>query len=84
MDTDAYLERIGLERPRQADLGTLTLLQHAHLLSVPFENLDIWQGTPIELDVDAMFDRSCDVGAGATATSSMGCSPACSRSSASR
>ncbi|BAN03414.1 arylamine N-acetyltransferase family protein [Ilumatobacter coccineus] len=40
-DVDAYLERIGRERPAAADAATLGDLQYAHLVAVPFENLDI-------------------------------------------
>lgn len=42
-DVDAYLERIGIE-DRSFDISrdTLSRLIRAHLLSVPFENLDVW------------------------------------------
>jgi N-hydroxyarylamine O-acetyltransferase len=41
-DADRYLARLGLQgRALRSDLDSLTLLQHAHLASVPFENLDI-------------------------------------------
>lgn len=53
MDTGAYLARIGL-----AGLpATLAELQVAHLLSVPFENLDIVAGVPISMDLDTIFDK---------------------------
>src|SRR5690348_18327942 len=41
MDTAAYLARIGYTGPLQPSAESLRLLQRAHLLSVPFENLDI-------------------------------------------
>ncbi len=53
MDTGAYLARIGLSRPPK----TLAELQVAHLLTVPFENLDIVAGVPISLEPDAIFDK---------------------------
>ena len=53
MDTGAYLARLGLARPPE----TLAELQVAHLLAVPFENLDIIAGVPISLDPDAIFDK---------------------------
>jgi N-hydroxyarylamine O-acetyltransferase len=53
LDTRAYLARIGLAGPP----ATLEELQVAHLLSVPFENLDIAAGVPITMDLDAIFDK---------------------------
>jgi N-hydroxyarylamine O-acetyltransferase len=53
VDTSAYLARIGLAAPP----ATLAELQVAHLLSVPFENLDIGAGIPISMDPDAIFDK---------------------------
>lgn len=57
MDIDAYLARIGAKKPRLPDAGALAELQIAHLLTVPFENLDIVAGRPISLDLDAIFDK---------------------------
>lgn len=43
---DAYLARIGADRPVRADIDALRDLQHRHLLAVPFENLSfIWART---------------------------------------
>ncbi|TLQ42458.1 arylamine N-acetyltransferase family protein [Streptomyces marianii] len=49
---DAYLERIGAERPERADSAALRRLQERHVLSVPFENLDYHfdQDTDIVMD----------------------------------
>ena len=52
-----YLERIGLNERPDNDLAGLTRMQHAHQLSVPFENLDIHLGRPISLDPVAVFDK---------------------------
>lgn len=41
IDADAYLERLGSERPVEATTAALADLQYAHLVAVPFENLDI-------------------------------------------
>ncbi|HEX6884799.1 MAG TPA: arylamine N-acetyltransferase, partial [Planctomycetota bacterium] len=49
-ERDRYLERIGCARPPRADLDALAELQRAHLAAVPFENLDIHLGVPIELE----------------------------------
>jgi len=46
---EAYLERIGVEPPVTADAAGLRVLQRAHLLTVPFENLSIHLSEPISL-----------------------------------
>jgi N-hydroxyarylamine O-acetyltransferase len=53
VDTRAYLARLGLEAPP----STLSELQVAHLLAVPFENLDIGRGVPISMEPDAIFEK---------------------------
>jgi N-hydroxyarylamine O-acetyltransferase len=57
MNVDAYLDRIGAERPARADTAALGELQERHLRSVPFENLSIHLGEPIVLDEEALFDK---------------------------
>lgn len=41
---DAYLARVGLPRPQEADLGFLRALHRAHLLTFSFEALDAFMG----------------------------------------
>lgn len=50
MDVSAYLARIGYSQPIRADLDTLKGLHRAHMLRVPFENLDIALGRKITCD----------------------------------
>ena len=58
MNVDAYLERIGLKRlDVSADLDSLKLLQRSHLLTVPFENLDIHWKRPIVLDLERFYEK---------------------------
>jgi len=58
MNTQKYLERIGLgDAELAADQGSLRLLQRSHLLTIPFENLDIHWKRPIVLDIDRFFDK---------------------------
>lgn len=38
-------------------MATLEKLQYQHLLHVPFENLDIWNRIPIELDTAVFYDK---------------------------
>lgn len=45
-----YLDRIQYADPITASLPVLRALQAAHLLHVPFENLDIHRGRPIRLE----------------------------------
>ena len=47
-----------------ADLGTLSRLQHRHLMSIPFENLDIHWGQRIVLDTEAFYDKIVTGGRG--------------------
>jgi N-hydroxyarylamine O-acetyltransferase len=56
LDVEAYLDRIGFHGPRPPvpDAATLRALHRAHLLTVPFENLDIHMGRPIVLDLAAL------------------------------
>jgi N-hydroxyarylamine O-acetyltransferase len=53
----AYLRRLGLERAERPSLPFLTRLQRRHLLRVPFENLDIFWGKPIPLDVQRAWSK---------------------------
>ncbi len=58
VNVDAYLRRIGVDRSELAvDERSLRDLQRQHLLSVPFENLDILWGTPITLDVGRFYNK---------------------------
>jgi N-hydroxyarylamine O-acetyltransferase len=57
VNVDAYLERIGYHGPRQPTLETLSALHRAHMLAVPFENLDIHLGRRLVLDRDANFEK---------------------------
>ena len=57
IDVEAYLQRINYRGPRQPTAATLSRLQVAHLLAVPFENLSIHRGEPIILDDEALFEK---------------------------
>ena len=57
MDIRTYLERIQYSGPLNPDAQTLHGLQRAHLLSIPFENLDIGLSRPILLDQEALWDK---------------------------
>ncbi|MFF5228159.1 arylamine N-acetyltransferase [Dactylosporangium sp. NPDC000521] len=57
---DSYLERIGVTRPAVADLAALRVLQRAHLMAVPFENLSVHLGEEIVLDSAALVAKVVD------------------------
>jgi len=57
MDIAAYLKRIHYAGPIKPDAQTLVGLQRAHLLTVPFENLDIPLKRPIRLEEAALWDK---------------------------
>lgn len=48
---DAYLKRLQYNRVLKADLPTLKALHYRHMLHVPFENLNIHIGQPIQLEI---------------------------------
>lgn len=54
VDLDAYLARIGHAGPVPPTLTTLNALAAAHVQTIPFENLDVLLGRPIELDLAAL------------------------------
>lgn len=57
MDLKSYLERIEAIRPEKPDFAGLEYLQRQHLLTVPFENLDILRKIPIQLDESQIYDK---------------------------
>jgi N-hydroxyarylamine O-acetyltransferase len=61
---DAYLRRIGADRPAAADTDALRTLHRRHLLAVPFENLSIHLGQDIVLAEAALFEKIVGAGRG--------------------
>ena len=57
MNTHEYLDRIGYAGEATPTRKALGALQEAHLLSVPFENLDIHAGIPILLDLPRLYKK---------------------------
>jgi N-hydroxyarylamine O-acetyltransferase len=60
IDVASYLRRIGSEGAHEPDGASLRALHRAHLLTVPFENLDIHLGRPIELSEQALHRKIVD------------------------
>jgi N-hydroxyarylamine O-acetyltransferase len=57
MNVESYLERIGYDGPLDPTAETLRRLHLTHLYAVPFENLSIHWGEPIQLDDEALFEK---------------------------
>jgi N-hydroxyarylamine O-acetyltransferase len=57
MDILGYLHRIGYAQLVKPNLETLSGLQRAHMLTVPFENLDIGLGRPIRIDERSIWEK---------------------------
>ena len=57
MDPRAYLERIGYSGSTRPTVNVLRRLHRRHLLSIPFENLDIHLHKPIILSEAAFYDK---------------------------
>ncbi len=54
LDLDAYLERIGYAGERRPGPEVLEALHSAHVLAIPFENIDVRLGRPIGLDLESL------------------------------
>lgn len=59
-----YLKRIGFVEPPSVTEETLYALHKAHVLHVPFENLDVINKVPITLDQDRFCHKIVDQGRG--------------------
>jgi N-hydroxyarylamine O-acetyltransferase len=57
VDIAAYLARIEYTKAVKPDAQTLCGLQLAHMLHVPFENLDIDMNRPIQLSEEALWNK---------------------------
>lgn len=57
LDLAAYLARIGYDGSLAPTPGTLAALHRAHVVSIPFENLDVVLGRGIAVDLDSVQDK---------------------------
>ena len=64
MDLDAYFARIGYSGPTRPDLATLTAVHRAHLLAIPYENLDAQMGRTCRVDPALAADKLVGRGRG--------------------
>jgi N-hydroxyarylamine O-acetyltransferase len=56
-DLEAYFERIGHHGSRAPTLATLNAIMAAHTQAIPFENLDVLLGRPIDLGAGAVMKK---------------------------
>jgi N-hydroxyarylamine O-acetyltransferase len=57
MDIARYLERLHYSGDTTPNVSTLRALHRAHMLSVPFENLNIMLKRPLDLDTDVLYHK---------------------------
>jgi N-hydroxyarylamine O-acetyltransferase len=57
LDLDAYLARVGVEGDLPPAPATLRKLVRAHVLSIPFENLEVVLGRPVLLGVEDLQNK---------------------------
>ena len=57
MDVPTYLNRLHFSRPVKPDAETLCGLQLAHMMNIPFENLDIGLNRRIQLNEEALWEK---------------------------
>ncbi len=57
MDIKAYFDRIGLSSSPREGLEFLQKLQYAHVMAIPYENIDILNKKPLNLQPEALFEK---------------------------
>ncbi len=57
MDLRHYLQRIEFSGTPKPDLDTLRQIHHQHLLTIPYENLDVQLSRPLDFDIERIFDK---------------------------
>ncbi|MEJ1969803.1 MAG: arylamine N-acetyltransferase [Rhizomicrobium sp.] len=64
MNLDAYLARIGLDRRPPATLEGLKTLHRAHLLAIPYENIDVQLGRRVTTAIAPTYAKIVERGRG--------------------
>jgi N-hydroxyarylamine O-acetyltransferase len=57
LELSAYLNRIRFDGSVRPDLATLRAIHRAHQYAIPFENLDVLLHRPVDLDLEANYDK---------------------------
>jgi len=64
MNLNSYLQRVKINQFEKPNFSFLSKLQEQHLLTVPFENLDIHQGKKIVLEEGRIYEKIVAYGRG--------------------
>lgn len=57
MKLDGYLQRIGFAAEPRVDLETLKRIHHQHMLSIPYESLDVQLRNPLDFDIQRIYQK---------------------------
>ena len=57
MQLQGYLDRIEFNGKPRVDLDTLRQVHHQHLLHIPYEDIDVQLGSPLDFDLERIFDK---------------------------
>ena len=57
MNLQDYFSRIHYSGPAAVDVATLREIHHRHLLHIPYENLDVQLGHPVDLNIERIYDK---------------------------
>jgi N-hydroxyarylamine O-acetyltransferase len=57
MKLESYLERIGFSGTPAVNVRTLAIIHRQHLISIPYENIDVQLGEPLDLDLERIFQK---------------------------
>ncbi len=57
MNVDGYLQRIDFSGSRAPTADTLIRIQRAHLLTIPYEGIDVYRGVPVGLALPAIYEK---------------------------
>jgi N-hydroxyarylamine O-acetyltransferase len=64
MNIDHYLKRIRLDHRPPASLEGLKAVHRAHLLAIPYENIDVQLGRPVTTEIAPIYDKIVERGRG--------------------
>lgn len=63
-DLNKYFERIGFDGDSKPDLATLRTIHRAHVLTIPYENLDVYLERPVDQDITRIYRKIIHEGRG--------------------
>ncbi|MFT5100049.1 MAG: N-hydroxyarylamine O-acetyltransferase [Flavobacterium sp.] len=63
-DLNKYFERIGFDGEATPDLATLKSVHRAHVLAIPYENVDVYLEKPVDQDITRIFHKIVQEGRG--------------------